>query len=568
MGLLIPPDLPFDGMTPSERQVVRAFQSTLSDSWLIIPRLDLINEQRPFEVDVLLINDLQGVVGIEVKGGPFTIRQGEWYRPGGRIQSPPPPRQAQAAAYELRDQLRRKHPTLLEKIHVQPAVALPDLVKPDGLADQLPPGVTDAQLLFSEDFQDLNVEMEDRLWKVVATNVKNGPLAADQVEAIVGFVRPDLNFQWDPQAHARYAQAALRRISTELTRALATLDANRTVVVDGRAGTGKTHLALEWAKRAVQRGERTLLTCYNDPIAECLKESLSDSMEDGLLTVGPFERILMELPGLPPLEEPADADEKWWATKPFEHLKKHCAEVTDLFDTVIIDEGQDFSDEWRKVARSLLRDGDTGRMLRLVDPVQDIYERGYQLPLPGSDLVRASLTVNCRNSRSVATFVRRFGGALPSPAAPEGEPVEFLECSSAGEAVSAVGTMLEEFVVDSHIEPANILVCTGHSDRQAQRDLRDLIRAESPGGYSCAAWETWVVQDGEVVCETVHRSKGLERYAVILVTEDENLDDDLLYVGMSRAIMRLVVIGPPNLIKRLRNLSRWAPGTDPREAGG
>ena len=57
MGLLVPSDLPFDGMTPSERQVVRAFQSTLSDSWLIIPRLDLINEQRPFEVDVLLIND-------------------------------------------------------------------------------------------------------------------------------------------------------------------------------------------------------------------------------------------------------------------------------------------------------------------------------------------------------------------------------------------------------------------------------------------------------------------------------------------------------------------------------
>ena len=55
---------------------------------------------------------------------------------------------------------------------------------------------------------------------------------------------------------------------------------------------------------------------------------------------------------------------------------------------------------------------------------------------------------------------------------------------------------------------------------------------------------------------------------MILVTEDENLDDDLLYVGMSRSVMRLAVIGPPNLIKRLRNLSRWAPGTDPREAGG
>ncbi|MBT4187267.1 MAG: NERD domain-containing protein [Gemmatimonadales bacterium] len=75
MGLLIPEDIPLDKMPASERRVIRAFQSTLKDSWLIIPRLDLINERRPFEVDVLLINDLQGIVVIEVKGGPLAARR-------------------------------------------------------------------------------------------------------------------------------------------------------------------------------------------------------------------------------------------------------------------------------------------------------------------------------------------------------------------------------------------------------------------------------------------------------------------------------------------------------------
>jgi len=82
MGLLIPEGIPLDKMPASERRVIRAFQSTLRDSWLIIPRLDLINERRPFEVDVLLINDLQGTVAIEVKGGPLEVRKGEWYREG------------------------------------------------------------------------------------------------------------------------------------------------------------------------------------------------------------------------------------------------------------------------------------------------------------------------------------------------------------------------------------------------------------------------------------------------------------------------------------------------------
>jgi hypothetical protein len=111
MGLLIPEDIPLDKMPASERRVIRAFQSTLKDSWLIIPRLDLINERRPFEVDVLLINDLQGIVVIEVKGGPLAarrsplaVRKGEWYRQN-QIANPPPPRRAQDAAYELRLEL-------------------------------------------------------------------------------------------------------------------------------------------------------------------------------------------------------------------------------------------------------------------------------------------------------------------------------------------------------------------------------------------------------------------------------------------------------------------------------
>ena len=59
---------------------------------------------------------------------------------------------------------------------------------------------------------------------------------------------------------------------------------------------------------------------------------------------------------------------------------------------------------------------------------------------------------------------------------------------------------------------------------------------------------------GDIVCETIHRMKGLERDAVILVTEDDDLDDHLLYVGMSRAISRLVVVGPPALTARLQAL--------------
>ncbi len=135
MGLLIPEDISLDKLSTSERRVIRTFQSTLKDNWLIIPRVDLINDRRSYEIDVLLINDLQGIAAIEVKGGHLQVRDGEWYRRG-QIVEPSPPRQAQNAALELRDQLQR-HSPLLDRIHVQSAVALPDLRDLEDLAERL-----------------------------------------------------------------------------------------------------------------------------------------------------------------------------------------------------------------------------------------------------------------------------------------------------------------------------------------------------------------------------------------------------------------------------------------------
>jgi len=47
-----------------------------------------------------------------------------------------------------------------------------------------------------------------------------------------------------------------------------------------------------------------------------------------------------------------------------------------------------------------------------------------------------------------------------------------------------------------------------------------------------------------VLCETIHRTKGLEWTAVILATLDDPIDPQLLYIGASRPRMHLTLIGP------------------------
>ena len=83
-----------------------------------------------------------------------------------------------------------------------------------------------------------------------------------------------------------------------------------------------------------------------------------------------------------------------------------------------------------------------------------------------------------------------------------------------------------------------LVTTTTSSARRAIRDQLGLVPWEDAGG-------------GAAVCENVHRAKGLEADAVILVGLEDDPDDTLLYVGVSRAVTELVVVGTQALGDRL-----------------
>lgn len=541
MGILVPEDFPLDSLPKKERRVARILQSSLQDSWLMIPSVVIAEKGgRTYEIDLVLVNGDHGIVALETKGGTFDIRDGEWYR-GDAVVAPAPPRQAENAAFALRRQLQDALGSLKD-VFVQFALALPDVVDIEGA---LPPGLTRDHVFLVDDLSD----PEDRLAALSAFDNRNFPLGADRVEVVVRLMRPDADFHWDPQALNRHARIALHRITAGQTRALETLDQNRRVLVSGPAGSGKTRLALAWAERAVRRGENVLLTCFNEPMAEALSEM---APEHDRLLVGSVQRTMLMLDGVPELAIPAGADEDWWATRPFENVDEHLDEIVPRFDTIVVDEAQDFGMAWFETLERLLREDGPGRVLRVADSGQLVFDRGFELPIAGSELVRADLTVNCRNSQAIADLLRGFGGARAAPGVPEGEPVGFAVTESDQSAVDSVGRILEDLVNVNQVDPTNILVATG------RRALRDAIRREAPGGFSFVPWEDR--HAGGVVCETVFRVKGLERDAVILATVHDDLSDHLLYVGMSRAVSRLVVVGPQALLERLAAKARVRKG--------
>jgi hypothetical protein len=528
VGRLVPELFPLSSMrNDAERMVVEALCDRLTDGWLVFPSVRLSGDDRDYEMDVVIAHERDGIAVIEVKGHRPRIVEGRWWA-GSQQMQPQPLDQARENSYALRNRIRRFHPSLA-RIRVEHAVAFPNVASIRGT---LPTDVHETQVLTLPDLEDC-AEAVDRL---VTRRYGQHPLGEVGLAALVQVLRPDCEFHYEAEARARLARARLDTICEQQVRALATLDMNRRVCVTGAAGTGKTRLATTWTRRALLRGERVLLTCFNQPLAAALRSRLGESE---LLRVGAFHDVALSLAGMPTLDVPDGADREWWDTVEIDHLHAHWDDVTERFDTIVVDEAQDFDPSWLELLTRLLDPAGPQRVLLVADESQEIYVRGFTVPDAGDGWVRCELTENCRNTFQIASLLhRRFNGAAAPVAGPESEDVRWITATGTEALVESVGTALDHLEERDHAAD-RVLVAT------FTRSVRDRLREE----YAFVPWE-----DGDpmaVLCETVHRVKGLEYDHVILAAHADDLRDELLYVGASRAVMSLTVIGPSALGRRL-----------------
>lgn len=533
MGIVHPDRTIIRNLHGAEKMFVQVLADGLSDSWFIFTRQDFWTRQRPYEIDVLVMHEKYGFLAMEVKGGPVRIVEGDWYRRDHRF-DPSPVRQAQDAAYKLRKYLR-ENSEHFKRIEIPHAVVLPDVLKLDG---ELPPSCTEDMLLLNPAFENV----EELVKNCIYASGRKQPLASKQISEFYRLVMPTVNFVWDPEARRRYSREAITRISDEQIRALRSMDINDRVLVSGVAGSGKTRLAVGWAHQAARSGRNTFLSCYNDPLGDYLK-SVSSALET--LTVGPFLRTVSQFPGIPPLNEPlkiADRD-NFWNVDVIEHLSEFADKSKIKFDTIVLDERQDFSDEWMEIVEKLLVD-ENSKILCVADPNQDLYGRGFFMPEGGSPWALAELQINCRNTREIAGFTRQFGGGLSASASPEGEPVKFVSVTDRTSMLKAVLEEIRTAMNPKGLNEKDIVIITGTA---VERDwFYDMASTE----FSFGRWEDRT--DKLIACETAKRAKGIEANFVILATLNQDIRGNEVYVGASRARSNLLIIGPESFAERFK----------------
>jgi superfamily I DNA/RNA helicase len=210
------------------------------------------------------------------------------------------------------------------------------------------------------------------------------------------------------------------------------------------------------------------------------------------------------------------------------------------FDAIVIDEAQDFADQWWEPMLACLKDFEDGGIFLFSDEGQRVFDRQGAPPVP---LVPLVLDHNMRNTRQIAAAFEPLVGQRMRLLGGDGPEVTFIPCSP-DEAIHCADDQVE-LLMDEGWRPEDLALLTTGSRHPEQ--------VERQGDGNKAYWDTFWDNE-QVFYGHVLGFKGLERRAVVLALNESRSRDrsrERLYVGLSRARDRLVVCGDPAFLREV-----------------
>jgi len=351
--------------------------------------------------------------------------------------------------------------------------------------------------------------------------------------------------------------ARLRHVD-DLTKAqsriLDVVKGNRRIEVTGSAGTGKTWLAIEQSRRWAEAGERVCFVAYGRGVVEYATKAMSDLPERSRPAfIGTFHQL-----GNGWGAHPKDADDVsfWEVDAPGRMLAAARALPDDSrFTAFVVDEAQDFADEWWPALLASARTDDF-RLSVFRDDEQAVYTgRSGRPDLP---LVPLVLEENLRNAQQVVDTFRPLISATIESRGGDGYPVEYVDCT-VDQVIAAADDVVASLVDERGWLPEHVALLT-----TAHRHPVQVERGVDKAAYWADLWST-----DDVFYSTVAGFKGLERPVVVVAVDgfhDGVAPRSVMYAGMSRARELLVVVGPSGILKPAvgdRTMRRLHRGTIP-----
>jgi hypothetical protein len=502
--------------------------------------LRLTDEVKDHEADLVVLMPDIGVLVLEVKGGSVWYDNGWRIKRYGRDTVIRPVDQARTAKYALRQYVEKDPRWSRGRVAWAHGVVTPfsefgdDFEVPElprwALHDRADQGI-------------LAERVRDNGWGL--THGQRPP-TYDDVVAIVDILAGRMPTSYDVNAESDERASTADRLTQEQASILHVTRLLNRVEVRGGAGSGKTVLALQQAKqltrgRTDKPAQRVAVLCYSLGLAEYMKREVATwHRKERPAFVGTFHEFGVQWGA--PAQGDRNESQFWEVDLP--ELMDQLAERLDpkaKYDSVIVDEAQDFADLWWRPVLKSLRDEEESGLYVYSDENQRLFARFGRPPV---QLVPLMLDHNLRNTKQIH---ESFGPLAPSrmySRGGDGAAVRFV-ASSASDVLSAADDVVDAFL-EAGWKPEHICLMTTGNRHPIQLERTEL---HGQDGYWKTFWDAEDVFYGHVL-----GCKGLERRAVVLCVNEEKGRDrarERLYVGMSRATDELVVVGDPAIIREV-----------------
>lgn len=531
MGPQISPEHP-TFVNNAEKTVWEALRQQLRDEDVLLHGIRFTDpEDGEVEIDLLVLMPELGAAVVEVKGGHITYAHGQvrQTRADG-VHVIDPAEQAAKEVRALQRFLERQPGWSRGRVVAAWLVAFPNTPVTDALGPRLRRDV----VIGSADLDDAAGMVYDRLND---PHLRKRTPTPGWIDAALDHLIGTQDVAGEIAARAVARLEHVDQLTEQQSSVLSLVRAIPRFCVTGAAGTGKTWLAIEQARRWAKAGERVCFLSYTRGVIESVRRALADvPVKESPAYVGTF----FQLGHAWGIHADGADDPDFWAGRGAAEMLAHAEGLTDddRFTAFVIDEAQDFDDTWWPVI--LAAGTPDARMAVFRDDEQAVFaDRSGEPPV---DLVPLVLEENLRNAQQVVDTFRPLIESSVVSKGGSGFPVEFVAAEPGG-AMSAADSVVESLLEERGWLPEHIAVLTTQHRHPVQVEY---------GTDKAAYWNDLWSRD-YVFYSTVGGFKGLERPVVVLAVDGFHGDLDpahVLYTGMSRARDLLIVVGSPDVIEQ------------------
>lgn len=408
------PEKPHEIPEYSKEDIMFDALTTLPEDFYIFHSFNIINVKEnaieESETDFVIFNPQKGIICLEAKAGKnIKYENNTWYYGSGiEMKYGGPFNQAQKNKYELIRQFKEHNfIDIIQKCKFIHAVWFPDITKDDICKIKLPLNADKRLILTQEALCDPQKYI-DRIFDINIHDINTRLTNHDTSMILKNILCPAFNLAAAASSDLQYKEIVYKQLIKEQINILNYIEDQHTAIINGAAGTGKTLIALEKARRCAEKGENVLFLCYN----RLLKDFLKNNYENDYINFYTIDELACRIC------KTQTADYSLLSSILYDYI-----ETKDFpWQHIIIDEGQDFGKndiEESNIIEYLeeiinSNDNVNGTFYIFYDKNQMINSNNIPTYLKDADC-RLTLYKNCRNTKNIAiTSTRVLGDKVKS----------------------------------------------------------------------------------------------------------------------------------------------------------